>query len=245
MSDEMVTGTETGEETSTAAVTTQDESATQATDVQTEGQRFTQEDLNRHVKARLAKESRKFEERLDSVFDERLNQWRDENGITEEALETLDKRPAYEREISTYKGKVTSLEKKLKAAQDEAARVRSHLVGTAGRDAVVREALSQGSVDPESVFLHVSASGKLDVDQETFKPVIRDENGDPDPTTTIKDLVTKTLNARPNLAKPRGIPGAGSRPGNGDGAGAAKPKHAVGTPAWYRESIRARQAESD
>jgi len=243
MTDEAVTGTETGADTSTGAETTQ--AATTASETQTEDQKkFTQEDLDRHIQARLKKAERKFDERMDVAFDERLSQWRDENGVTEDALETLDKRPAYEREISTYKGKVTSLEKKLKAAEDKASVLGNHLLDTTGRDAVVREALAQGSVDPESVYLHVLAGKRLDVDHSTFKTVILDENGDPDPVTTITDLVTKTLEARPNLAKPRGAPGSGGRPKVGDAA-TATPKAKLGTAGGYADAVRERMSQID
>ena len=214
--------------------------ATPAGDQQTEDQgRFTQEDLERKIGARLARQERQFEERLDSVFEERLAQWRDENGITDEALERLDQRPEVERQVSTIKGKLTSAEKKLAAATAEAGRMRAHLLDTTGRSAVMSAALEAGSVDPESVFLHVSASGRLTVDQDSFKPVILDANGDPGPDTTIKDLVQKTLDARPNLAKPRGTSGAGSRPGTA-GAAPEPDAKALGTPGGLKAALRSK-----
>ena len=224
------------EDNGTETVTTQDE-VTTAPDQGSVGQRqFSQEDLDRHIQARLAKETRKFEERLQAATEQHLTQWREERGLTDDALEQMDQRPAVEREVSVYKGKLTSMEKKLAAAQDQAARMRSRLLDTAGRDAVVREALAAGSVDPESVFLHVMASGRLTVDQETFRPVILDEHGDPDPETKISDLVSQTLDARPNLAAPRGSSGSGSRPGTD--AAKPDPKVNLGTPGGLRAALR-------
>ena len=244
MSEAEATGAATtGEEISTAADTTQELEATQPGTVPNEDQRkFTQEDVDRFVVARLKKAERQWEEKLDSVFDERLTAWREDNGITDDALSTLDQRPEHEKELRVIRGKATRLEKDLTAAREKADRMRSHLLDTAGRDAVVREALAQGSVDPESVFLHIAATKRLEVDEGTFKPVILDENGDLDAATQISDLVKQTLDARPNLAKPRGVPGSGSRP-TVEQPRSPDVQQKLGTPGGLAAAIRSRFSE--
>jgi hypothetical protein len=244
MSEAEATGAATtGEEISTAADTTQAPVATQATAEPTEDQRtFTQEDVDRFVVARLKKAERQWEERLETAFDERLNAWRENNGITDEALSTLDQRPEHEKELSMARGTITRLEKESASSREKAERMRSHLLETSGRDAIVREALAQGSVDPESVFLHVAAAKRLAVDEETFRPIILDENGDIDAATQISDLVKQTLDARPNLAKPRGVPGSGSRP-TVEQPRSPDVQQKLGTPGGLAAAIRSRFSE--
>jgi len=196
---------------------------TQDTGTETE-KKFTQTDMN----ALAAKESAKAEARgrrkageehtaaIDAARDIAIQEYRDEIGLTDEAIAGLPQQPEVERNLRAEKSLHGKSIKKVQTLESENATLRDALRGIVARDAVFKKAAGVAA-DPNDVWLRLSP--RMGVSPDGINPVLRDSSG-----TVIADTaaevaealpgeIEKILAASPHLAAPNGIAeGSGSAP---------------------------------
>jgi hypothetical protein len=173
---------------------------------------YTQEEVNRLIEDRLSRAKTSAEKRTEKAQQEAVARWRDEHGLTDEAIQRLqgeDKATSDLRRIAKEKA---DLEKRHADLENRFGLAHARLVNDVTRAAVIAEAAKK-SVDPESVYLHLKDRLKVEDD---YSVTILGPDGEPAHGSEISDIVQELLNQKPFLARPTGEDGAGSRrEGNG------------------------------
>ena len=185
--------------------------------------KFTQADMN----ALAAKESAKAESRgrrkageehtaaIDAARDLAIQEYREEIGLTDEAIAGLPQQPEVERNLRAEKSLHGKSIKKVQTLESENQTLRDALQEIVARDAVFKQAAGVAA-DPNDVWLRLSS--RMSVSPDGINPVLRDSSG-----TVIADTaaevaealpgeIEKILSASPHLAAPNGVEGSGSAP---------------------------------
>jgi hypothetical protein len=176
MSDEIM---ETQAETETAAVETQ------------ETKTFTQEELDRIVADRVAREQRKFDKKLSGVD-------------IDEAKELLAQKEAAELERQKERGEFDSILKKTVEKKDmEIQSYKSKLQQTLVDGAILGAASNNNAVNPNQVSQLLKAHTRL---SEDGMVEVLDDNGTPryndsGDLLSVNEMVTEFLTANPHMVK--------------------------------------------
>ena len=166
--------------------------------------------VNKTVQERLARERKasdaKRQADLDAHAAAAVEAYRDENGLTDDALDKFAQMDKAALEVRTHKGKATKAEKALEALQskyDTASKIlRENLVSKA-----IIEAAAPLANKPSEIATLLSH--RIFVDEETWKVQVLDDNGDPS-GESIDDAVKGYLEQNDHHMRPVGGRGAGS-----------------------------------
>lgn len=172
---------------------------------------YTQEEVNRITSERAAREKAKLPQLVKEEAAKAINAWREENGLTDEALSKLHGADKATSDLLAAQREAARLKKENESLQSRFEKAHGLLVGDRTRAAVLAEAASV-SVDPESVYLHVKDRLKVEDD---YTVTVLGDDGQPAHGSSIADLVGNLLKKKVHLAKPTGQQGSGSRPGGG------------------------------
>ena len=176
MSDEIM-GTEA--ETETAAVETQ------------EGKTFTQEELDRIVADRVAREQRKFDKRISGVD-------------IDEARELLAQKEAAELERQKERGEFDAILKKTVEKKElEIQSYKTKLQQTLVDGAILGAASNHNAVNPDQVSQLLKANTRL---SENGNVEVLDDNGSPryndgGDLLSVNEMVTEFLTVNPHMVK--------------------------------------------
>jgi predicted metal-dependent hydrolase len=199
MADEQQAGTST--ETETQGAQTGGASATSGPRV------ITQEDVNRTVSERLARQKETFEKKLAEAQQAAVDAWREERGLSDDALAKLgtvdEEKLALKRELAKARGDLTKL-----SATHESARAK--LLGLMVDETIMKVAAPKAANgDPEPILAMLR--GRMKVDESTWSAYVADEKGEPS-GMSVDDLVSELLARKPQLAAATGHYGSGSSP---------------------------------
>lgn len=196
--------------TRTEADNSEDESTRDSDNAATE-KTLTQKDFDRAMKRRMDRLEKSFNKKLDEARSSAISEWREEMGITDEALKQFGESRSVEAQAKSDIRKLKGDHTKLKNAY-EALESRYGDANNKLRDWLIRkELLTEAAavlVDPEDAVDKLSHMFRYDEDNhEVF---VVDEKGEPS-GQTAKDLVRDLAERKKHLAKPIGEDGAGSR----------------------------------
>jgi hypothetical protein len=168
---------------------------------------ITQEDVNRMVSERLARQKETFEKRLAEERQSAVDAWREERGLSDDALSKLgtvdEEKLTLKRELAKARGDLTKL-----SATHESARAK--LLGLMVDETIMKVAAPKAANgDPEPILAMLR--GRMRVDESTWSAYVADENGEPC-GMSVDDLVSDLLAKKPQLAAATGHYGSGSTP---------------------------------
>jgi len=173
---------------------------------------YSQDEVNRTVKDRLARQTAKHEAAVSLARTDAVSAWREENGITDDTIQKLQGEDKTHADLKRIAKEKAEIEKRHGDLQGRFQLANSKLVDGLTRSAVLGEAAKK-SVDPESVYLHLRDRLKVEDD---YSVTILGEDGEPAHGSEIADIIDDLLIKKPFLAKPTGDSGGGARP-NGSG----------------------------
>jgi len=167
-------------------------------------------------------ERRKFDKRLQEAVSAGIQQFRDDEGLDDDALESLRGRDQSAAELRKAKGSATKAQRAYEALEGKYKKVYSKLSNALTRDAVISAAAGK-AVNPTDVWLHLQSSLRLEDDLS-----VSILDGEDPIDITMDEAVDNLLAENKHLALSTGTPGAGSRPSNGEGTEASG--HDLSTP---------------
>ncbi len=184
------------------------------TDTQSPGDEktYTQQEMDSIIQKRLDRErasaAKRHDGKLSSAAADAVQQWRDEQGLDDDALEKFAGMDKAGAEARTMKGQLTKATKaadRLRGERDAARDVATRMLT---RDAVISEAAKVAN-DPEDIWLRMQSRIRVADDYSGVE--LLDLNGDLS-DETMADAVKGILEKSPHLAKPTGAAGSGGRP---------------------------------
>jgi hypothetical protein len=174
--------------------------------------KFTQEQVDRMVKDRLARQDKKWQGKVDQAVSGALESFRDEHGLSEEVLTKLGDGDKTKSEMRKLKGEATKARNESEEWKGKYEKLYSRYSDAVTRDAVLQEA--QGKVvDGGLGDVWLNLKDNLRIDDGDYSAYTVDSKGEPS-GKTVGDLVSDLLTKKPYLAKPLGGNGAGSRVAN-------------------------------
>lgn len=166
--------------------------------------------VNKAVQDRLARERKtadaKRQADLDAHAVQVLEAYRDENGLTDEALAKFAEMDKTALEVRTHKGKATKAEKNLEALQGKFDLVAGKLCEMLVSKAIIEAAAPLANKPSEIATL---LSPRIRVNEETWTAEVLDDDGNPS-GESIGDVVKDYLEQNDHHMRPVGGRGAGS-----------------------------------
>lgn len=212
-------------DSSTTSTSTENSEATQAADKAKAGttdRLFTQADLDKKIAERISREkataATAAAKAAEDAAAEAVRQFREENGLDEEAMEQIkgrDQAAAQARQLKAEKTKAENLAKTLETKHQRA-------IATLDREMcsnqILKELTAAECCDTESAVALLRPKVKLlEVDGE-FQAVVVNDKGEPT-SMTIAEAVNQLLTRKPNLKAAKGnFQGSGSRVTEGQSA---------------------------
>ena len=193
---------------------TVDKAETETAAVETQGKTFSQEELDRIVADRIARENRKFDKKL--------------NGINlDEARDLLEQREQAELEAKKQRGEFDAILKQtVEKKENEINSYKSRLQETLIDGALVASASRNNAVDSTQVTqllksnTRLSADGNVEIVDDKGTPRYNDKGE----LLTVDEMVGEFLTANPHFVK--ASPGGAGTVGNAGGS-TSKPEKSV------------------
>jgi len=167
------------------------------------------------IKERLARQERKLRGEAEAAIararEEAVSEFREEHGIDDDALTQWQQRDKAATENRTLKSQATRSANEAAQWKAKFEAAFGHLDQTLRADAIMREAVSQGSNDPEVVVALLRPSTKLIEQEGKYSVAVVDDRGEVT-EGSIREAVETLLAKKPHLvASTSRAEGAGSR----------------------------------
>lgn len=173
---------------------------------------YTQADVDKILESRLGRQkksiSKNYEQQIQSHAEQALAQWREEHGLSDEALEKFQTIDKSAHEIRTAKYEAAKATKALEAQVEMVSTLESALRRERVDKAILAAAASKANNPDEIVHLLKS---RVDVDPDNgYEPFVIDDKGE-STGQTISELVVSYLENNPHHLKPVAGVGSGSK----------------------------------
>lgn len=174
------------------------------------GTGFTQQDVDKIIKDRLARHDAKWERRMEEARTEAVTQFRDEHALDDDVLGELGNRDQRAKAERAAKAELTRAKNEAESWKQKFEGIYSRFDSSQRKQAVYAAAAEAGAIDPEDVWLRLDSRIRLDDD---LSLVVLDEEGNQS-SMGIKEVVADLLEKKRHLKAPQGVfAGAGSRGG--------------------------------
>ena len=152
---------------------------------------YTQADIDNIVGKIKHAEKDKVGKLLAAERQRAIQEWREENGLTDEIISSVANKDTHQLELKKRENALKKLEEELSSAKQSESRIKELLHSHVAKNSVYEHAIANNSNDPDTVFLWLKDQIEFD---EELKPYMR--NGE-----TIEDAVKGLLRKKPNLVK--------------------------------------------
>lgn len=167
------------------------------------------------IKDRLARQERKLRQEAETAVakarEEAIAEFREEHGLDDESLTQWQQRDRAASEMRALKAQATKATNEAAQWKAKYESAFSFLDSTLRTDAIMQEAVRQGSNDPELVAVVLQPATRLLEKDGKYSVAVVDEKGEAT-EGNVTELVTTLLAKKPHLAAPSNrAAGAGSR----------------------------------
>jgi hypothetical protein len=168
---------------------------------------FSQDEVNGIIQARVSRLEDAWSKKVESMASDKLNTWREENGLTDEVIGKISGLDEKDRKIKEQEKELAAVANRAKSLEEKTTKYLSELRGVKVRNAIYSAA--QGKARDLDVVAQL-LQDRIGFDEETLEPVVYDSDGKTKSKKTIEDTVTELLSTKDFLAAPTGGPGSGS-----------------------------------
>ena len=190
---------------------------------------YTKEDMQGAAKKRIERLNLSWQKKMDSAIPDAIEAWRDEQGLTDEAIAKLTGSDEQATALRKSQAQLKKFERERSGLEDVSEARAKKLEGILGKQAVITAAVAAGAKDPDDIWAMCKRS--VQVNREEWTAEVIDKSGEVQ-DQTIGDLVSGLLTDKPYLANASGSRGSGS---NGPANGAAQQQD-DGRPKTFEEA---------
>lgn len=189
---------------------------------------YTQADIDSIVgKVRYA-ERDKLMKNIEAEKAKAVEEWRLENGLSDEALASVSKKDEYQIELKKRDHSIQKYEQEFQVLKQELSKKEQALHSYLAKSSVQKYAIENNSCDPETVFLWLKDDILIDDNGNTIM-----KDGD-----SVENAVKGLLKRKPNLVKSSvEFGGGGFKGGSGESANKADYKTIEGRQKRLRELL--------